>query len=64
MAHPGPRKRIDRVLREAPAVSRTLMGVGERVVAGVSSGSDKTCLNLVSENLLVFSLSLNGLDES
>ena len=40
------------------------MAVGERVLACVSSGSDKICLNLVAENLSGFSLLLTGLDES
>jgi hypothetical protein len=55
--------RTDRVLREVSAALRALMAVGERVLACVSSGSDKTCLNLVAENLSVFSLLLTGLDE-
>jgi hypothetical protein len=40
------------------------MAVGERVLACVSSGSDKTCLNLVAENLSVFFVLLTGWDES
>jgi altronate hydrolase len=54
----------DRVLPEVSAASRALMGVGELVLACVSSGSDKVCLNVVAENLSVFSLLLTGLDES
>jgi len=59
-----PGSRTDRVLREVSAASRALMAVGELVLACVSSGSDKICLNLVAENLSGFSLLLTGLDES